>query len=85
MKVPLNYQLLRAYFVGIQGRLIWLVDCWFFRLKVALLEGITGEVPLCLEGKVVRHFILRGEIEEADRPMAVAVKTVDDVRLDLLC
>ena len=56
-----------------------------FWVKVIILEGICSEISVCFEGEIVWDFILIGEIEEADRPLAVAVETVDNVTLDLFC
>ena len=55
-----------------------------FRREIVLLKRVGRKVSVCLEGEVVRHFVLIGEIEETDRPLTAAVETIDYVSLDLI-
>ena len=67
--------------------------CWpFFRgrahrcflEKIVVLIGMLGQVSINLEDKLMRYLVFVGEIEEADRPLQVAVEATNDVSEDLV-
>ena len=67
--------------------------CWpFFRGRahrsfleeIFVLFGMVGQISIDLEDKVVRYRVFIGEIEEADRPLYVAVEATNDVSEDLV-
>ena len=45
---------------------------------------MVGQISIDLEDKVVRYLVFIGEIEEADRPLYVAVEATNDVSEDLV-
>jgi hypothetical protein len=45
---------------------------------------MLGQVSVDLEDKVVRHLVFVGEIEETDRPIYVAIESINDVGEDLV-
>jgi len=55
-----------------------------FLEEIVDLIGMLGQVSIDLKDKVVRYLVFIGEIEEADRPLHVAVEATNDVREDLV-